>query len=95
MSDPKPDAPEPKTKKAARQVPSIGRGVHYVAESGQHLAAIITNPKALMLRTGGERSEGQALTVLPEGGAPVAVVAEENADGTPGTWHWPEHVGAE
>lgn len=95
MSDPQTtEDTEPKARKT-KQKPSLGRVVHYVAESGQHLAAIITNPKALMLRTGGERGEGQALTALPEGGAPFSVGAEENADFTSGTWHWPEPVGAE
>lgn len=88
---------QPKAEPKAKQQPSIGRVVHFVYGS-QHVPALITDPAApvvpLFDEDGNEREPQQALTVFPVGSAPFTTVAAEDADGAPGTWHWPEYVPA-
>jgi hypothetical protein len=81
-----------------RQVPSIGRVVHYVAygtpggefPAGAHRAAIITE----VLDGGpGIGIDSISLCVLnPTGMYFQRRVAFDSTGQTPGTWHWPEYV---
>jgi hypothetical protein len=71
---------------AERQVPSIGRVVHFVY-GDRHYAALITDP--------GEHADAmQCLTVFPPKDAPFTTVAGYDPNGAPATWHWPEYVPA-
>lgn len=82
--------PEAETK----QVPSIGRVVHYVRD-GAHLAAIVTHPAWLQMDPlVGARVLMQVLTVFPPHETPFTTVASEDPAGVSGTWHWPEYVPA-
>lgn len=87
-------------KKQARQVPSIGRVVHYVAygtpgnefPAGAHRAAIIT---AVLDGGPGIGIDSVSLCVLnPTGMFFHRDVPEDPSGKMPGTWHWPEYVPA-
>lgn len=75
-----------------KQVPSIGRMVHFV-HGDQHVPAIITAVDFHVPDpVGGVDMVGEALTVFPPNEAPFAVVTSEDASAAPSTWHWPEYV---
>lgn len=77
-----------------KQVPSVGRVVHFVY-GDKHIPALITDPAFTVPEGAGEVTM-QALTVFPVNEAPFTAVAWHDATDTPagGTWHWPEFVPA-
>jgi hypothetical protein len=73
---------------ADKQVPSVGRIVHYVAESGKCRPAIIIDPgedETIVLFAFLHPHEGHTLWHV--------ACAHDEAK-TPDTWHWPEYVPA-
>ncbi len=79
----------------AKQIPSVGRVVHYVAygtpggefPAGICRAAIITQ----VLQVDGEERVGLAV-LNPTGIFFNVSVPQSEGIPTPGTWHWPEYV---
>lgn len=93
---------------APRQVPSVGRMVHYVLEAGpnqgEHRAATVVRvfpdpdgiigPDAAIVVHVHVDSPGDFYQ--HQGPEPLIVQRHPAYDGgcNPGTWHWPEHVNA-
>jgi hypothetical protein len=78
----------------AKQVPSVGRVVHFVY-GDKHLAAMITDPEFRIIDPGpSELAVGQALVVFPAMQPSFITVAAVSPSGEDGTWHWPEYVPA-
>lgn len=77
------------------RAPAIGDLVHFVHGTA-HVPAFITAPAITVIdaRTNAP-VERTALTVLPISMPPFTDMANYDADGAPGTWHWPEAVSAE
>lgn len=79
----------------SKQVPSVGRVVHYVAygtpggefPTGAHRAAIVTD-----VHNPGEPDSVLSLCVLNPAGMLFSVGVYHDEGGEPGTWHWPEFV---
>ena len=70
--------------------PSIGRVVHFVdPTTGQHQAAIITAAPASGVA---EVVQAVTLSVLGEDFISFKPFVPYDAEGKPGTWHWPERV---
>ena len=86
----------------AKQVPSVGRVVHYVAygtpggeyPAGAHRAAVITEVYATPTPSNLDGvSTNVGLCVLnPAGMLFHRQVSQDITGKTPGTWHWPEPV---
>ena len=80
-----------------KQVPSVGRVVHYVAygtpggeyPAGAHRAAIVTD-----VHNPDEPESALSLCVLNPTGMFFNVGIYFDATAHPGTWHWPEYVPA-
>lgn len=78
-----------------KQVPSIGRVVHYVRDNGHHRPAVI-------VRVWDETKGLVNLQVFNDGDGSTSNDKAPNVewvcsrfhsdDPTPGTWHWPEYV---
>lgn len=64
------------------QKPSIGRIVHYVNHSGQHLAAIVTKVNDSTVHLG----------VFDDAYVVIKYVDYDESTGI-NTWHWPEREG--
>jgi hypothetical protein len=84
-----------------RQVPSVGRVVHYVAygtpggefPAGAHRAAIVTEVNGLLPEKPDHYIVG--LCVLnPTGMYFNREIVYDATGQTPGSWHWPEYVPA-
>lgn len=70
------------------QTPSIGRIVHYVhSHSSEHIAAMITSVDD------DESGVVGLLLFLPKMAHQSTCSSSYDARMSPGTWHYPEHVG--
>ena len=75
-----------------KQVPSVGRVVHFV-NGTVHVPALITHPDFPVFDPETEQHVTmQALTVFPVGDVPFTTCAVFDAAAAPATWHWPEFV---
>lgn len=78
------------------QVPSIGRIVHYILESGHHQGE---HRPAIIVKVWAESPEPQTACQLQvftdstnDGLPPVYWATSRQQGDKPGQWHWPEYV---
>lgn len=71
-----------------KPVPSVGRIVHYVADSGAHRPAIVIDPGD------GETIALFAFLMMDEGSTLWDMACRHDETCAPLTWHWPEYVPA-
>lgn len=79
---------EQPVEQTAQQMPSIGRAVHYVLDSGAHRPAVIVDvysaaSVALIATTKISDQVGRFVEVDP---------CEYDEHASAGSWHWPEYV---
>lgn len=81
------------TKAESPQVPSPGRIVHYVAHLGPNSISCFP---AIVRRVRGPANNGAYIVDLvvfaPDGTSVESLVAYDDKDKLPLTWHWPERV---
>jgi hypothetical protein len=83
----------------AKQTPSIGRIVHYVAygtpggeyQAGAHRAAVVTD----VVDPGSAHGCMLMLCVINPSGLFFNMAREDQTGTEPGSWHWPEFVSPE
>ena len=75
------------------RTPALGDLVHFV-NGTTHVPAFVTAPSITVIDARTKQAVARtALTVLPISMPPFTDVADYDAAGAPGTWHWPEAIG--